>query len=147
MKRERTQRETRRRAPRETAAPAPLHIGALALILAAGAVAATLGVIVVDARFEARDLEIETRRLQELSGERRGDMRALEAQIGQLKRGESLRQAALGPLGMIEAAPAVVDRMDVSGERAQSVRRASQKARQLLVEKRAERESWKKEVF
>ncbi|MDK2970790.1 MAG: hypothetical protein PWP23_545 [Candidatus Sumerlaeota bacterium] len=147
MKHERGQKETRRRTPRETAPPAPLHIGALALILAAGAVAAALGVVIVDARFEARDLEIETRRIQELSSERRGDIRALEAQIGQLKRGESLRQAALGPLGMIEPAPAVVDRMDVSEERAESIRRASQKARQLLVEKRAERESWKKEVF
>lgn len=141
----RDQRQSRRAVARE--ASTPLKVGGLLLILGAGAVAALLGVVIVDVRFEARDMEIETRRLQELAGERRGEIRALEAEIGQLKRGESLREAALGPLGMVEPAPAVVDRMEVSEARAEDYRRAAQKARQRLIDKRAERESWKEEVF
>lgn len=134
--------------PRRTTEPsAPLRVGGLLAILGAGAVCTALGVLVVGTRFEARDLEIEARRMQEMTRERRDGIRQLETTISQMKRGEALREAALGPLGMVEPAASMMEVLEVNPERVEAFGMAARRARQRLVIERVDRETWKEEGF
>lgn len=133
-----------RRAPEN---PKRLRLSSLFVILALGAMGTVLGVTVVDARFTAQDHEFETRRLQESAKLRRDEIRDLNSRIGDFKRGESLREAAMGPLGMIEPSAESVGRLEVDESRVDEVRRAAREARQALIEKKQQRDRIKKEVF
>ena len=64
-----------------------------------------LGNLRVHLVFNARDHEIETHRLQEITRQRRDRHAVLIARTSQLQRGEVLRGAALSSLGMSEPNP------------------------------------------
>lgn len=138
-----------RRAPRQSApreSPPTLSVGAVTVIFGAAGIAAALGLSVVHLQFNARDHQIEARRLQELAGQRRDDVRKLETHIGFLTRDESLREAALGPLGMVEPSLESVQDLEVDAFRARRLVRAERAARARMEELREEYESLGREV-
>ncbi len=137
-------RATRRAEPQPAVA---LDLRTLAVVLAIGAVATGLGIAQVRARFDARDYSIEARRIQDLATVRRDEVRKLEAKIGGLKAGQNLREAATGPLGMIEPAPEFVSVLEVSEDVRDMFADASAQARSDLDERLAEYTRTGKEVL
>lgn len=137
-----------RHAARRTAPTSPATLGAAGVLTIFGiaGVATALGLSAVHQQFSVRDHQIEARRLQELAGTRRDDVRKLETQIGFLTRDESLREAALGPLGMVEPAADSVQDLEVDAQRAAEIAAAHDRARARLAAMREEYDAFGKEV-
>ena len=125
--------------------PSQLRLPTLLVILATGAVATTMGVMLVGAQFQARDYEMEARRLQELSRERRDEVKKLQTRLGGMKRSETLREAAMGPLGMIEPHPADISQLDVDPALITEFERAEEFARQNIAAERERLEMFRKD--
>ncbi len=86
--------------------PVPvLGYGFFFSMVAIGAMITAGGLLKVHTVFEARDLEMETRRLQEVAQEKRDRYKVLNSRLSSLRRMEVLRGAAQDSLGMIEPAP------------------------------------------
>ncbi|MBI5155147.1 hypothetical protein HZA57_07915 [Candidatus Poribacteria bacterium] len=124
-----------------------LRVAELLAIVSCGAVAAGLGLLHVNAGFRTRDYEFETRRLQELEQVRHDEVSRLEARLGMLKRKESLRDAALAHLGMVEPASTLVGEVEVNPDRVTAFREASERARTELEGKRQTLATLGKEAF
>ncbi len=119
----------------------------LLVILAVAAIATALGCLQVKIQFDARDYQIETRRLQELASVHRDEIRKLETRLGDLKRDENLREAALGPLGMVEPSPSDIRSLTIDDTRVQIFRTASTDAREAIESRRHNLQEEGKEVF
>lgn len=140
-------RPSRRERRADGQRPAQLRLGGLMMILLTGGAAAVLGVLQVHAQFAARDYEMEARRVQELARERRDDTKKLQTRLGGLKRDETLREAALGPLGMIEPSPDVIGELVLSPSLISEFERAERQARRKLAAERERLDIFREEVF
>ena len=118
-------------------APSQLSLPMLGIILSVGAIATTLGVIHVDMHFRVRDYQIETARLQSLVKVRRDEASKIETQLGGLTRDSSLREAALGPLGMQEPTTEVVRGIQIDEQLVAQFETAELKVSESLKQKRA----------
>ena len=148
-KRKRTARDVRasRVRARRQEAPVRLRMSLLLAIWACGAAATAMGVMIVEKRFEAQDLRMETSRLQDVTRVRRDEIRELEVRIADLTRGESLRQAALGPLRMIEPPANMVGDLKISETQIDAFREATDEASRDIAAERARLDHFSKEVF
>lgn len=141
-------RPPRHRKRRRPDAPPPerLRAGGLAVIIAGGVLATFLGVQLVDVRFAARDLEMQTSRLQEIARIERDDASRLEAQLGALRRDERLRATAMDDFGMVEPAALVVEEIAIDAGAAEEIRRAEARAAERLAQRREAMNLLRKEV-
>lgn len=138
-------RKSRGRRRGEGERPSTLGLAGVAVIFGTAAAATVLGALQVQARFAERDYEMEARRLQELARERRDDTKELQSRLGGLKRGEMLREAALGPLGMIEPPAESIGDLRVDPALITAFEDAQFKAQKEIAAERARLEAFRKE--
>ncbi len=103
-----------RRRPSEALA-APVKVGyrfLITLVVLAGMFTA-LGAWKINTVFAIRDREQETRRLQELSQERRDRSKTIAARVSQLQRAEMLRATAETRLGMADPEPGRIETLSI----------------------------------
>jgi hypothetical protein len=113
-------------------APHSLTLGVLGMIVAVSAVFVICGTWLLSMQFEARDYEMEARRRQQDLFAARDGLKDKEAQVGSMHRDEFLREAALGPLGMIDPLPVSFSEMRLDAERKLELEKAAREAREAL---------------
>lgn len=109
-------RQRRRRERPEPVNPPLVGWRFLGVLILLGSLFGGLGVWKVKMVFSIRDREIETRRLQVITAQRRDRTKVLETRISQLQRGETLRSAALDGLGMSVPEPGTIETITVPEE-------------------------------
>jgi hypothetical protein len=145
--RRRSESTTRRlrREPMETP-PNSLSLRGLATIVGVSAVFVACGTWLLAVQFEARDYEMATRKKQEELFAARDALKDLEAEAGRLHRDEFLREAAMGPLGMVDPLPVSLSEMRVDAGRQRERAAAAVKARAAMARERIELETFPKEA-
>jgi hypothetical protein len=134
----RSSKRVRKVERRERAAPESLTTGGLVVLACLAVLATSLGYMRVRTVFEVRDYEIEASRLHGLTTVSRDEIKRLEARLGDLKRDETLREAALGAFGMIEPPAAAVGLLEVDAGRVAAVEAAERGAALELEQRRLE---------
>lgn len=134
-----------RREPTESV-PHSLSLRGLAAIVGVSAVFVACGTWLLAVQFETRDYEMATRKKQEQLFAARDALKDLEAEAGRLHRDEFLREAALGPLGMVDPLPVSVSEMRVDAGRQRELAAAAVQARASLARERIELETFPKEA-
>ncbi|HMZ51607.1 MAG TPA: hypothetical protein PKH51_00735 [Candidatus Sumerlaeota bacterium] len=100
----------------EKAAPAPVDMRFIGVLVVLGMIFIGLGYLRVHAVFSLRDDEMETRRLQELAQQRRDRYKSMTSRLAQLRRTEVLRTAAEGTLGMAIPEPQAMETLTIGAE-------------------------------
>jgi len=127
-------------------APRSLSMMTLGAIICVSSVFVFCGTWLLAVQFEARDYEMETRKRQEELLAVRDALKDMEAEAGRLHRDEFLREAAMGPLGMINPPSVSVSEMRVDGIRRRELAAAAVRARAGLAAERLEIETFAKEA-
>ncbi len=109
--------------------PPMIGLRFVAVLVVVGGCFLALGMWRVGMVFAARDFEMEASRLQVLAEQRRDRAKGLATRISALQRGEVLRGAAEGTLGMAPAEPGSMDTLDISAESVARWRAAAEAAR------------------
>lgn len=94
-----------------------------------------LGIYKVDAVFDARDYEMETRRLQELVQKRQDRTKVLESRLSELQRGEVLKVVATESLGMADPSPGEIETLAIPAEVSARWKEAASRVGQPSLEK------------